>query len=69
MDWRGYMEIATGVLGWPPAVFWAATPPELRAAFAGWRRVNCLRKDDGALSDDEVARLDAMKRRFPDGTP
>ena len=60
------MEIATGVLGWPPAVFWAATPPEFWAAFAGWRRVNCLRKHDGALTADEVARLDAMKRRYSD---
>ena len=66
MHWRGYMETATGVLGWAPAVFWAATPPELRAAFDGWRRVNCIRRDDGALSDDEVARLEKMKRRFPD---
>ncbi len=60
------MKIALGRLGWAPTVFWAATPHEFWAAFEDWVEVNCIRRDDGALSDEEVERLEAMKRRFPD---
>lgn len=54
------------MLGWTPAVFWAATPQEFRAAFAGWRRVNCVHRTDGPLTEDEINRLEDMKRRFSD---
>jgi hypothetical protein len=54
------------VLGWPPAAFWTATPWEFWAAFDGWRRVNCITPPGGPLDAEERARLDEMKRRFPD---
>ncbi len=60
------MKVALGRLSWTPPVFWAATPHEFWAAFEDWVEVNCIRKDDGALSEDEIERLNAMKRRFPD---
>lgn len=31
------MEIGLGVLGWPPEVFWRATPLEMAAALDGYR--------------------------------
>ena len=30
--WREVMAFGLGRLGWPPAVFWAATPREIGAA-------------------------------------
>ena len=57
------------MLGWPPAAFWAATPIEFWAAFGGWRRVNCIRGDTAALNEEEVERLEDMRRRFPDERP
>ncbi len=60
------MKVALGRLGWAPPVFWAATPQEFWAAFDDWVSVNCIQKDAGALSGDEVERLEDMKRRFPD---
>jgi Phage tail assembly chaperone protein, TAC len=35
MEVRRALEIACGILSWPPAVFWQATPMELAAAIAG----------------------------------
>ena len=60
------MKVALGRLGWAPPVFWAATPHEFWAAFEDWVEVNCVRRDDGALSEEEIERLEDMKRRFPD---
>jgi hypothetical protein len=60
------MKVALGRLGWPPAVFWAATPREFWAAFEDWIEVNCIRRESAALSEEERARLEDMKRRFPD---
>jgi Phage tail assembly chaperone protein, TAC len=60
------MKVALGRLSWAPAVFWAATPQEFWAAFEDWVEVNCIRMGDGTLSEEEIARLEAMKRRFPD---
>lgn len=31
-----HMRVALGVIGWPPAVFWRATPRELLMAFDGY---------------------------------
>ena len=62
------MKVALGRLGWAPKVFWAATPHEFWAAFEDWVEVNCIRKDDGAFDEDEIERLEEMKRRFPDRT-
>jgi len=60
------MKVALGRLGWAPAVFWAATPHEFWAAYDDWAEVNCVRRSDAALSPDEMNRIEAMKRRFPD---
>lgn len=38
------MQVA-GAIGWTPTVFWAATPKELWAMFAGWQHANCPGKD------------------------
>ncbi|MCH8997908.1 MAG: hypothetical protein IID48_06520 [Proteobacteria bacterium] len=51
------------------AAFWAATPHELWAALDGWIEANCIRKDDGPLSDEELFTIENMKRRFPDEKP
>ncbi len=32
---RGYQQIATGILEWPPSTFWSATPQEFFAAVDG----------------------------------
>ena len=63
------MKIALGRLGWPPAVFWASTPHELWAGLDGWIEANCVQKDKGPLSDDDLLALEDMKRRFPDDKP
>ncbi len=62
------MTAALGVLRWTPAAFWAATPRELSAALDGWAELHLPRRTGDALSDEEIATLDDMKRRFPDET-
>lgn len=37
------------------------------AALDGWIEANCVKKDNGSLSDDDVFTLRDMMRRFPDG--
>jgi len=62
IDWRRLAEAATGLLGWTPAAFWAATPAEFWAAWDGW----CLpsQPPGGApLGQAETANLLKM---FPD---
>ncbi len=63
------MKVALGRLGWAPNVFWRATPPEFWAAYEDWVEVNCIRRPDAGLTQDEVATLEAMKKRFPDRPP
>jgi uncharacterized phage protein (TIGR02216 family) len=63
---RAYMKVALGRLGWSPEAFWRATPHEFWAAFEGWVEANCIQHPGAALSADEVAALEAMKKRFPD---
>ena len=36
--------MATGVLGWPPPVFWHATPHELQAAIDAYADANTPKK-------------------------
>ena len=60
------MKAALGRLGWTPAVFWAATPRELLAAFEGWTALHAPRPQSRGLSDEEIETLEDMKRRFPD---
>jgi uncharacterized phage protein (TIGR02216 family) len=55
------MSTAMGVLGWTPAVFWAATPDELAAAVEGFNRANGA---GDAMTGEE---LKDLMRDHPDG--
>ncbi|MFQ5954702.1 MAG: phage tail assembly chaperone [Kiloniellales bacterium] len=48
LDWSAFLEAAMGVIGWSPETFWAATPREFWAAFAGWRRAHGMDGDRAA---------------------
>jgi Phage tail assembly chaperone protein, TAC len=64
--WRRIAEVATGILGWSPETFWAATPAEFWTAWDGWRsgHAGC----DGVTSVQPLARDDllALMANFPD---
>ncbi len=47
-EWSAFLEVALGVIGWSPRVFWQATPHEFWAAFAGWRRAHGVDRDRAA---------------------
>lgn len=49
---EGLYRAATGVLGWPPANAWAATPAEIQAAYEG--RVGLLRSIFGSADTETV---------------
>ncbi|MCZ8314355.1 phage tail assembly chaperone [Phreatobacter sp.] len=53
------MRLAFGVLGWPPQLFWQATPRELAAALEG-----CFGRIAAPLDRSGLERLMAA---FPDG--
>jgi len=72
------MEVALGVLRWPPGTFWEATYLELSCAYAGHAKARGLgawRPASGRVGapwrPGEVERLRQqmaeLKRRFPDG--
>lgn len=54
-----------GVLDWPPAAFWAATPHDLFAAIAGRAERHGAKPGKGrtSLTKADVARLKALMRR------
>lgn len=58
---RRAARVATGRLGWSPAVFWDATPAELRLALEGMMGVE---EPAAVATRADLARLEAM---FPDG--
>ncbi len=62
-DYLALLGLAARVLGWPPAVFWAATPRELLAALAP--------HVSGGAAPAPLGRreLEALARRFPDRPP
>jgi len=66
IDWRRFGEVATGVLGWTPAVFWAATPAEFWMAWDGWRAR--FHPASGRAGSAPLARaeLTDLERKFPD---
>jgi len=37
LPWKSYLEMS-GILGWSPTEFWAATYPELLFSFRGWQK-------------------------------
>ncbi len=48
------------VAGWPPDIFWNATPADVRAVLAGW-------VEAGSDADIDGAALAALMEQFPDG--
>jgi len=65
LPWPRLMEIAFGILGIAPEVFWNMTPPEWLAAFTGWKRKYGIAEDTPAITRKE---LEELQRRFPDVT-
>ena len=64
--WRRYRELGLGVLGWPPVMFWSATPCDVLAALNGWREVHGGGNGASGLSIADVAEL---KRKFAAARP
>lgn len=62
IEWRRLAGLAMTRLGWPPEVFWAATPADLATALQALAPVRSPAVPP--MSSDELARLRA---RFPDG--
>lgn len=65
------MQLALGVLGWPPRAFWKSTPAELYAAVEGWQEKNGIdpkaaSPDQPSLTAEEVEELSEMMDRYPD---
>ncbi len=60
MPWRRLAGFAMARLGWPPEVFWAATPVDLALALEA-----LLERAGGAGAMDRAG-LEALSRRFPD---
>lgn len=56
--WDEVLHAALGILRWPPATVWAATPREIALALARPRRP--------AMSHDDLA---ALLAAFPDSIP
>ncbi|WP_425483491.1 phage tail assembly chaperone [Ancylobacter pratisalsi] len=61
MPWRRWQQFAFGALGWPPAVFWAATLNEFFAAHDGWCEVNGIKK---RIDPPSRERLEELQRRY-----
>lgn len=55
-------RVATGILGWPPDLFWRATPAELAHAIAG--RIG---GPEGAAMPLRSADLARLIEEMPDG--
>lgn len=56
-------RVATGVLGWSPAMFWDATVAELLTAIEG----RFGHEASGVSLPLAIADLNRLKERFPDG--
>ncbi len=63
VNWRMYAEVATGLLGWSPDIFWASTPEEFRVALKGWQSFRQGAASVIPLKREEMAML---LDRFPD---
>ncbi len=58
------MQVALGVLGWMPEVFWRATPYELMQAVRGWQEKNGWVAGGAPPSETEIAHLkDLLKNQ------
>ena len=60
-DWRRLAGLAMVRLGWPPEVFWSATPQDLLMALD-----TAARPGPPPMSREEFA---ALRTRFPDALP
>jgi uncharacterized phage protein (TIGR02216 family) len=58
---RRLAGLAGVVLGWPPDIFWAATPAELAAPVA------VLTGEGSASAPPDAATIARLKEAFPDG--
>ena len=72
IPFRQWLEEATGVLGWKPAEFWAASLTEYFAAVKGWNRHQqgktgkpppLTRDELTELIAEDKARIERAKRR------
>lgn len=57
--WREVMAFGLGRLGWPPAVFWAATPREIGAALRAHQPAD-------SAAAPQRAGLRALMAAYPD---
>lgn len=57
-----HLQAGVGVLGWPPAVFWQATPRELRVALDGYMGHN----GQTVRPPLSVSRLGELMSAYPD---
>lgn len=63
-DWiASARQLAHGWLGWSPALFWAATPVDLRAALEAWAAMQGVTPRQQPL---DGATLAALMARHPD---
>lgn len=53
--------VAGALAGWPPDIFWRATPAELETVLVA------LAGDDPAAAPPSPATIAVLKERFPDG--
>jgi Phage tail assembly chaperone protein, TAC len=60
---RRHAGVATGLLGWAPDIFWAATPQDWHLAWRSWAQAHGLAADASAASSSTLADL---LSRFPD---
>lgn len=65
VDWGAFAAVAAAHLGWPPDVFWRATPREFMAAMQ--RRLGRSAPSAGARPFNR-ADLAHLLARFPDET-
>ncbi len=66
IDWTRLAEAATGLLGWTPDLFWAATPAEFWTAWDGWVAAFHRQDGDGTRAFLGSGELAALMTRFPD---
>lgn len=60
------VQVATGIMGWPPDQFWTTTPSEMVSAWQGW----CLARGiDPTQTPLSATDLLALRMRFPDSGP
>lgn len=64
IDFKTLAMVCTGMMGWPPQVFWDSTMPEICVAIDGWLAATgrATRRADRPAADF----LTQMLEKFPD---